>query len=96
VDGKTALWIRSMNSLDARALPGTDSAIFPFWSPDSRSLGFFADGQLKTVDLNGDSAQVVCAVQIGRGGGWGPDGVIIFSPGPSTPLMRVRAFSYLA
>jgi serine/threonine protein kinase len=91
VDGKTALWIRSMNSLDARALPGTDSAIFPFWSPDSRSLGFSADGQLKTIDLNGDSVQVVCAVQIGRGGGWGPDGVIIFSPGPSTPLMRVNA-----
>jgi serine/threonine protein kinase len=90
-DGKTALWIRSMNSLDARALPGTDSAIFPFWSPDSRSLGFFADGQLKTIDLNGDSVQVVCAVQIGRGGAWGPDGVIIFSAGPSTPLMRVSA-----
>src|ERR1035441_3501540 len=90
-DGKTALWIRSMNSLDARALPGTDSAIFPFWSPDSRSLGFFADGQLKTIDLNGDSVQAVCAVQIGRGGAWGPDGVIIFSAGPSTPLMRVSA-----
>ena len=90
-DGKTGLWIRSMNSLDARALPGTDSAIFPFWSPDSRSLGFFAEGQLKTIDLNGDSVQVVCAVQIGRGGAWGPDGAIIFSAGPSTPLMRVSA-----
>jgi serine/threonine protein kinase/Tol biopolymer transport system component len=91
VDAKTVLWIRSMNSLDARALPGTDGAIFPFWSPDGRSLGFFADGQLKTIDLNGDSVQVVSAVQIGRGGGWGPDGAIIFSPGPSTPLMRVSA-----
>jgi serine/threonine protein kinase len=91
LDGKTALWIRSMNSLDARSLPGTDGAIFPFWSPDGRSLGFFADGQLKTIDLNGDSVQAVCAAQIGRGGGWGPDGVIIFSPGVSTPLMRVSA-----
>jgi eukaryotic-like serine/threonine-protein kinase len=91
VDGKTALWIRSMNSLDAHALPGTDGAIFPFWSPDGHSLGFFADGQLKTIDLSGDSVQVVCAVQIGRGGAWGPDGAIIFSPGPSTPLMRVSA-----
>ncbi|MCU1296294.1 MAG: serine/threonine protein kinase [Acidobacteriaceae bacterium] len=90
-DGKTALWVRPMNSLDARELPGTNSAILPFWSPDSRSLGFFADGKLQTIDLNGDSVQVVCDVQLGRGGAWGPDGVIIFSSGPSTPLMRVSA-----
>lgn len=90
-DGKTALWVRPMNSLDARALPGTNSAILPFWSPDSRSLGFFADGKLQTIDLNGDSVQVVCEVQLGRGGAWGQDGVIIFSSGPSTPLMRVNA-----
>jgi len=67
-DGKTGSGIRSMDSLDARALPGTDGAIFPFWSPDSRSLGFFADGQLRPLISNGDSVQVVCAVQIGRGG----------------------------
>jgi serine/threonine protein kinase/Tol biopolymer transport system component len=90
-DGKTALWVRPLNSLDARALPGTDGAIFPFWSPDSRLLGFFADGKLRTIDLNGDSTQVVCDVQLGRGGAWGPNGVIVFSPGPTTPLMRVSA-----
>jgi serine/threonine protein kinase len=90
-DGKTALWVRPMNSLEPRALPGTEGAIFPFWSPDSHSLGFFAESQLKTIDLNGDAVQVVCPLQIGRGGAWGPDGIILFSPGPSMPIMRVSA-----
>jgi eukaryotic-like serine/threonine-protein kinase len=91
-DGKTELWVRPMNSLDAHALPDTEGATFPFWSPDSRSLGFFADSKLKTIDLSGGSAQVICDnVQLGRGGAWGSDGVIVFSPGPSTALMRVSA-----
>lgn len=90
-DSKTRLWVRAMNSLEAHALPGTDDAIFPFWSPDSRSVGFFADGKLKTVDLSGGSPLVVCDAQLGRGGAWGPGGVIVFSPGPTSPLMRVSA-----
>jgi eukaryotic-like serine/threonine-protein kinase len=90
-DGKTALWVRPTNALEAHALPGTEGAIFPFWSPDSRSLGFFADGKLKTIDLNVDSAQIVCDVPLGRGGAWGPGGVILFSPAPSAPLVRVSA-----
>ncbi|MGC2495600.1 hypothetical protein, partial [Candidatus Binatus sp.] len=90
-DGKTALWVRPTNALEAHALSGTDGAIFPFWSPDSRSLGFFAESKLKTVDLEGGSAQVVCDVPLGRGGAWGPGGVIVFSPAPSAPLMRVSA-----
>jgi serine/threonine protein kinase/Tol biopolymer transport system component len=90
-DGKTALWVRLMNSLEAHMLPGTEGAIFPFWSPDSRSLGFFADTKLKTIDLNGGSAQVVSDAQLGRGGAWGPGGVILFSPSPQAPLMRVSA-----
>ena len=90
-DGKTALWVRLTNSVEARELPGTDSATFPFWSPDSRSLGFFADGKLKTVDLEGGSTQIICDVPLGRGGAWGSDGVILFSPAPTAPLMRVSA-----
>jgi eukaryotic-like serine/threonine-protein kinase len=90
-DGKTAIWVRATNALEAHALPGTDGAIFPFWSPDSRSLGFFADGKLKTIDLDVGSPQVVCEVPLGRGGTWGPDGVIVFSPAPSASLMRVSA-----
>ncbi len=90
-DGKTTLWVRPMNAAEARAIPDTDSAIFPFWSPDGRSLGFFAGSKLRTIDLNGDSVQSVCDVQIGRGGAWAPDGSIVFSPGPSMALMRVSA-----
>ena len=88
-DGKAALWVRPMNLLEARMLPSTEGAIFPFWSPDGRSLGFFADSKLKTIDLNGGSAQVICDASLGRGGAWGPGGVILFSPSPSDPLMRV-------
>jgi eukaryotic-like serine/threonine-protein kinase len=90
-DGKTGLWVRPTNALEAHALPGTDGAIFPFWSPDSRSLGFFAESKLKTIDLDVGSVQVVCDVPLGRGGAWGPGGVILFSPAPSAPLMRVSA-----
>jgi len=90
-DGKTALWVRLTNAVEARELPGTDGAIFPFWSPDSRSLGFFADGKLKTVDLEGGSTQIICDAPLGRGGAWGPGSVILFSPSPTAPLMRVSA-----
>jgi Tol biopolymer transport system component len=90
-DGRAALWVRPLNSLDAHALAGTEGAIFPFWSPDSRSLGFFADSKLKTIDLDGGSAQVIADAQLGRGGAWGAGGVILFSPNPIAPLMRVSA-----
>jgi eukaryotic-like serine/threonine-protein kinase len=90
-DGRTGLWVRPMNTVEARELPGTDGATFPFWSPDSRSLGFFADGKIKTVDLEGGSTQIVCEAPLGRGGAWGPDGVILFSPAPTAPLLRVSA-----
>jgi eukaryotic-like serine/threonine-protein kinase len=91
-DGKMELWVRAMGSLQARVLPDTEGATFPFWSPDSHSVGFFAsEGKLKTIDLNGGSAQVICDAQFGRGGAWGPGGTIIFSPGPTAPLMQVNA-----
>jgi serine/threonine protein kinase len=90
-DGKTTLWVRPMNTLEARVLPGTEGAIFPFWSPDGRSLGFFADSKMKTIDVNGGSALVVCDAPFGRGGAMGPGGVILFSPGTQTPLMQVNA-----
>jgi serine/threonine protein kinase/Tol biopolymer transport system component len=90
-DGKISLWVRPMNELEAHTLAGTDDAFFPFWSPDGRSLGFFADGKLKTIELSGGYPVVVCDAQLGRGGSWGGSGVIVFSAGPTSPLMRVSA-----
>jgi len=90
-DGKTALWVRPTNTLEARMLPGTAGAMFPFWSPDSHSVGFFAESKLKTIDLTGGSAQVICDVTLGRGAAWGPGEVILFSAGPIAPLMRINA-----
>jgi eukaryotic-like serine/threonine-protein kinase len=90
-DGRTALWVRATNVVEARELPGTEGATFPFWSPDNRSLGFFADGKIKTVDLEGGSTQIVCDAPLGRGGAWGPGEVILFSPAPTASILRVSA-----
>jgi Tol biopolymer transport system component len=62
-----------------RALPGTQAASGPFWSPDSRFIGFFADGKLKKVEVSGGPAQILCDAPNPRGGTWNRDGVIVFS-----------------
>ncbi len=90
-DAKTAIWVRPMNGNDARQLPDTNNAIFPFWSPDGRSIGFFANGKLKTIELNGTTAQALCDAQLGRGGSWSPKGVIVFSPSPISGLFQINA-----
>jgi eukaryotic-like serine/threonine-protein kinase len=90
-DGKSSLWIRQTNSLEAHQLPGTEGAIFPFWSFDSRSIAFFADAKLKAMDISGGSPQIVADAAFGRGGAWGADGVIVISPATTGPLYRVNA-----
>ncbi len=84
------LWVRPLDSVDARALPGADDASFPFWSPDGRSIGFFTLSELKTVDLTGGPPQTVCAVSIGMGGTWNEDDVIVFG-GLISSLHQVEA-----
>ena len=90
-NGKTALWVRSLSSATAQQLGDTDGAEFPFWSPDGRSIGFFAGGRLKTVNLAGGSMQTLCDVQIPFGATWNRDGTIVFSPTLFGPLNRVQA-----
>ncbi len=89
--GRLLLWIRDLSAAEATSLPGTDGAGFAFWSPDSRSIGFFAGGYLKRVDLTGGAPQVLCPAAFGRGATWSPQNVIVFSPSPGGPLYRVSA-----
>jgi eukaryotic-like serine/threonine-protein kinase len=90
-DGKTALWVRGLSSPDSQQLSGTEGALYPFWSPDSLHIGFFAQGRLKTVDLVNSAVRAVCDAAGGFGGTWNRDGVIVFAPGITGPLFRVPA-----
>jgi serine/threonine protein kinase len=65
------LWVRPLTSLVAQPLPGTSHAVYPFWSPDSRYLGFFADGKLKKVSVGGGQPETLCDAPEGRGASWG-------------------------
>jgi eukaryotic-like serine/threonine-protein kinase len=92
LDDQILLWVRRLDSLEAFAIPGSSGAAFPFWSPDGRSLGFFAQARLKTVDASGSASPVALAdVEEPRGGSWGPDGTILFAPGYRDPIRRVPA-----
>lgn len=75
----TQLWVRPLDSLTARALPGTEDTSFAFWSPDSRNLGFFAQGKLQRIALAGGPPQALCDADSNRGASWGRSDVILFA-----------------
>jgi serine/threonine protein kinase/Tol biopolymer transport system component len=85
------LWVRDLGTEESHPFEGTAGALFPFWSPDSRSLGFFAQGALKRIDLDSGSVQRLGDAPAGRGGAWAPDGTILFAPDISKPVMRISA-----
>jgi Tol biopolymer transport system component len=89
--GTTSLWLRPLESLEARQLPGTDGASYPFWSPDSRAIGFFTAGKLERIDAEAGRPQVLCNAADGRGATWSRDGTILFSAFSQGPLFRVSA-----
>jgi eukaryotic-like serine/threonine-protein kinase len=91
--GRLMLWLRGLNDLgQGRILPGTDDGAFPFWSPDSRSIGFFAYGKLKRIDIEGNLVQTLAdTTGFPRGGTWGSSGVILYAPGRYTELYQVPA-----
>ena len=88
-DSVPRLYIRSLDSFDAMPVPGTDWASYPFWSPDSRAIGFFASGKLQVIDRGGGPARTLCDAPIGRGATWSAAGQIVFAPNVSGPLYRV-------
>ena len=73
--GKTLLWVRSLDSLSAQPLAGTDNAYLPFWSPDSRFIGFFSTGRLKKIEASGGPPQTLSDADVDRGGAWSKDGL---------------------
>jgi hypothetical protein len=90
-DGKSVLWVRSLDTLAAQALLGTDGALSPFWSPDSRFLGFFAGGKLKKIEVSGGPPIALCDTSDALGGAWSPHGVIVFAPRNPLALQKVSA-----
>jgi Tol biopolymer transport system component len=90
-EGKSQLWLRQLDSTVARPLPKTDGASAPFWSPDSTSVGFFADGQLKTVDVNGGTTQVLTSAPFAGGGTWNREGTILFARTTTGPIWRISS-----
>jgi eukaryotic-like serine/threonine-protein kinase len=89
--GTDKIWIRTLSSGETRELPGTETGAFPFWSPDSRSIAYFAQGKLQRIDLKGYLRSVICDGVAGRGGTWNEEGTILFNAVNDSPLMRVSA-----
>ena len=88
---RRSLWIRSLDSLEARRIEAIHDARYPFWSPDGRSVAFFEDFRLKRVEVNGGAIQTICESGNGYGGSWGPDGQIVFAPEYGKSLFTVPA-----
>ena len=85
------LWVRPLDATAAQPLAGTEDAGLPFWSPDSRSLGFFAQGKLKIIDASGGAVQTLGDAPQPRGGAWGPDGTILYTPSTIYAMYRIPA-----
>jgi len=89
--GRPMLWVQPLNSGTAQPLAGTEGATYPFWSADSRYLGYFAGGKLNKIDASGGPPLALCDAPTGRGGAWSQDGVILFASDQAGGLMRVDA-----
>ena len=88
-DGLNHLWVRVLSASGAQEISGSEDAIYPFWAPDSRRVGFFGEGKLRTVDTAIGSVKMLCDAPVGRGGTWNRDGTIVFAPSVASPLLRI-------
>jgi len=89
--GVPAIWIRPLDSTEARAIPGTARAAYPFWAPTSRSIGFFADGYMRRVDFDGAPPRALAPAPNGRGGTWSADNTILFVADIADSIQRLSA-----
>jgi Tol biopolymer transport system component len=92
-EGRPRLWLRNLESGTEQPLRGTDGASFPFWSPDSQSIGFFASERLLRIRLDGSAPRTLASIVIGTGGTWNEAGAILTPMVPDSPLFRVSAES---
>jgi Tol biopolymer transport system component len=90
-DGLDRIFLRPLDAVEMHAVPGTDGAAYPFFSPDGRSIGYFASETLRTVDLEKESVRTLCRARNPRGGTWGPDGTILFAANIGGEIDRVPA-----
>src|SRR6267143_456114 len=90
-DQKQRIYVRALDQLQATALSGTENGRNPFFSPDGQWLGFFADGTLKKISIQGGAAVTLCDASDDRGGSWGEDGTIVFTPGIQAALSKVSS-----
>jgi Tol biopolymer transport system component/DNA-binding winged helix-turn-helix (wHTH) protein len=90
-EGRSQLRLRWLETGTERSLPGTDNALFPFWSPNNKSIGFFADGALKRTDIDGGLPRVLADAPAGRGGTWNGSDIILFAPNVGGPIFQVPA-----
>ncbi|MGH9792003.1 MAG: protein kinase domain-containing protein, partial [Candidatus Acidiferrales bacterium] len=90
-EGQQILWLRAMDAIAAQPLSGTEGGSFPFWSPDSRTIGFFAGDKMKKIDAGGGPAITLSEAPTGRGGTWNREGVIVFGRDANSPLYQVSA-----
>jgi serine/threonine protein kinase/Tol biopolymer transport system component len=88
-DAGPRLWVRPLDSLSAQPLAGTDDGFFPFWSPDSRSIGFFADDRLMRIDVDSGLVRTLADAPNPWGGAWNRDGTILFAPNQTGPIFRL-------
>jgi len=89
--GVQSIYVRLLSALTAQSLAGAENGEFPFWAPDSHNLGFFSNGKLKRIDVNGGPAQELADATLPRGGAWSKNGAIVFSPTPASVFKQVSA-----
>jgi eukaryotic-like serine/threonine-protein kinase len=89
--GQPKLWVQALDSETAQPLAGTDGAAYPFWSADSRSIGYFAHGMMNRIDASGGPPESIAPASFGRGASWGKNGIILYSPTQVAGLYSVPA-----